>query len=150
MSVYAIAMAVPKLTSRAAKQFFATCFKLTPFNIEQVITDNGSEFKGEFDALLSDAEMIHWWTYPSSPKMNAVCERFNRTVQETFVDFYEELLFTDIERFNEKLADWLVKYNSLRPHKGLWLKNASRVSLKTNPSAICGERKQFGIKYRLF
>lgn len=68
VSVYAIAMAVPKLTSRAAKQFFETCFKLTPFNIEQVITDNGSEFKGEFDALLSDAEMIHWWTYPSTPK----------------------------------------------------------------------------------
>ena len=54
-----MALAVPRLTSRAAKQFFEACFKLTPFNVEQVITDNGSEFKGEFDSLLSDAQIAH-------------------------------------------------------------------------------------------
>lgn len=40
--------------------------------------------------------------------MNAVCERFNRTIQEQFVDYHEDLLFMDIDTFNEKLADWLV------------------------------------------
>lgn len=72
VSDYALAMAVPKLTSRAPKQFFEKCFSLTPFNIEKIITDNGSEFKGEFDQMISDAQITHLWTYPSTPKMNAV------------------------------------------------------------------------------
>ena len=133
VSDYAIAMAVPRLNSRAAKVFFETCFKLTPFTIEQVITDNGSEFKGEFDALLTDAQITHLWTYPSTPKMNAVCERFNRTLQETFVDYNESLLFTDLEHFNQKLADWLVKYNSVRPHKGLGLKTPVQYIIDNKP-----------------
>ena len=27
------------------------------------------------------------WTYPRSPKMNAHNERFNRTIQEQFIDY---------------------------------------------------------------
>ncbi len=54
-----------------------------------------------------------------------MCERFNCTVpesiQEQLVDCREDLLFTDLEGFNKKLADWLVKYNGVRPHKGLGL-----------------------------
>ncbi|ODS23180.1 hypothetical protein AB835_10075 [Candidatus Endobugula sertula] len=45
VSDYAIAMAVPQLTSHTAKRFFETCFKLTPYTIEQVITDNGLRFE---------------------------------------------------------------------------------------------------------
>ena len=41
--------------------------------------------------------------------MNAHCERFNRTIQENFVDYHEDLLFTDLDGFNQKLADWLVR-----------------------------------------
>jgi transposase InsO family protein len=48
--------------------------------------------------------------------MNAHVERFNRTIQESFVDYHEDLLFTDLDRFNQKLADWLVIYNAERPH----------------------------------
>ncbi|ORU94662.1 MAG: hypothetical protein A6F70_09605 [Cycloclasticus sp. symbiont of Bathymodiolus heckerae] len=133
VSDYALAMAVPAVTSKAAKQFFEACFKLSPFEVEKIITDNGSEFKGEFDSLLSDAQITHLWTYPSTPKMNAVCERFNRTIQEQFVDYHEELLFTDLAAFNEKLADWLVKYNSIRPHKGLELKTPMQYIIENKP-----------------
>ena len=133
VSDYALAMAVPKLNSVASKQFFEKCFKLTPFNIESIITDNGSEFKGEFDKLISDNQITHLWTYPGTPKMNAVCERFNRTIQEQFVDYHEELLFTDVNLFNELLADWLVKYNSVRPHKGLGLKTPMQYIIENNP-----------------
>ncbi|HCO76874.1 MAG TPA: hypothetical protein DIT50_01545, partial [Rhodocyclaceae bacterium] len=44
--------------------------------------------------------------------MNAHCERFNRTVQEQFVDWHEDLLFTDLTRFNQKLGQWLIDYNT--------------------------------------
>ena len=46
---------------------------------------------------------VHSHTYPRTPKMNAHCERFNRTVQEEFVDVHEELLFYYLPRFNDRL-----------------------------------------------
>ena len=54
--------------------------------------------------------------------MNAHCERFNRTVQEEFLDYQEELLFTDLHTFNERLFEWLGCYNLERPHHALALR----------------------------
>lgn len=132
VSDYAVAMAVPKLTRQAAKHFFEVCFKRTPFPVQQAIMDRGSAFKGAFDRLLQTSQIVHLWTYPKTPKMNAVCERVNRTIQEQFVDFHEAVLFDDLDRFNEKLADWLVKYNSIRPHKGLGLQTPVQYIIKHN------------------
>ncbi|MGY0400015.1 MAG: DDE-type integrase/transposase/recombinase, partial [Ostreibacterium sp.] len=94
-SGYAIALAMDKQTSHNAELFFNKAFSLTPFVVKQVITDNGSEFKGQFKQCLKDALIKQYHTYPYTPKMNAICERFNRTLQEQFVDYYEDLLFTD-------------------------------------------------------
>ena len=54
-------------------------------------------------------------SHPRSPKMNAHAERFNRTIQEQFVDYHEDLLFDDLADFNQKLADWLLAYNTVLP-----------------------------------
>ena len=51
--------------------------------------------------------------------MNAHAERFNRTLQESFVDDHEDLLFTDLALFNRTPAEWLVFTNTERPHQGL-------------------------------
>lgn len=80
-----------------------------------ILSDNGSEFKKDFDELLQQKELTHYWTYPRSPKMNAHNERFNRTIQEQFVDYYDDLLFTDIEEFNKEMASWLIDYNTKNP-----------------------------------
>jgi len=88
-----------------------------------ILSDNGSEFMKEFEALLQQKGLTHYWTYPRSPKMNAHNERFNRTIQEQFVDFYEDLLFTDIDLFNQYMADWLIDYNTIIPHHSLNMKN---------------------------
>jgi transposase InsO family protein len=53
---------------------------------------------------------------PKTPKMNAHCERFNRNIQECFVDYHENLLLTDPALFNQKMSDWLVFYNTELPH----------------------------------
>ena len=50
--------------------------------------------------------------------MNAHCERFNRTIQENFVDYEDDLLYEDLPEFNNRLADWLVEYNTVIPHFG--------------------------------
>nr|WP_249419432.1 integrase core domain-containing protein [Hydrogenophilus thiooxidans] len=72
--------------------------------------------------MLESMGLTHYWTYPKSPRMNAHCERFNRTIQEQFVDWHEELLFTDLELFNQKLGQWLIDYNTVLPHHSLGLK----------------------------
>jgi len=98
-----------------------------------ILSDNGSEFMKEFEALLQEKGLTHYWTYPRSPKMNAHNERFNRTIQEQFVDFHEDLLFTDIDLFNHYLADWLIDYNTIIPHHSLNMKNPVQYLIENHP-----------------
>ena len=51
------------------------------------------------------------------PKDNAACERFNRTLEEEFIQLGN--FTTNINLFNERLTDWLVEYNFERPHQSL-------------------------------
>ena len=101
--------------SLAAKEFFTLCLKVFPFPISFVLTDNGSEFMKHFDAELRRLHLVHYHTYPKTPKMNAHMERFNRTVQDEFVDYHTADLQTP-DAFNRKLVDYLVWYNTKRVH----------------------------------
>ncbi len=111
-----LAFATNSHTATTAKHFLRASQEILPWPIEAILSDNGSEFKGAFDQALQDHTMPHWHTYPNCPKMNPQAERFNRTIQEEFVDYHEELLFTDLDAFNRKLTDWLLWYNTERPH----------------------------------
>ncbi len=115
-------------SARAARDFFGLVQHVfpTPITILLVwwiysceLSDNGSEFEGAFADTLKAGGIVHWYTYPKTPKMNAHCERFNRTIQEEFVDYHEDLLFEDLCLFNDKLADWLLWFNRDRPHYSL-------------------------------
>jgi transposase InsO family protein len=72
--------------------------------------------KKYFDEELRKLHMIHYHTYPKTPKMNAHVERFNKTIQEDFIDFRYELLRDDIDEFNRQMIDWLIFYNTKRVH----------------------------------
>lgn len=65
---------------------------------------------------------VHFFSYPKSPKQNATIERFNRTLQEEFVEEHRDLLELDLTQFNNKLIDYLLFYNTKRPHHTLKLK----------------------------
>ena len=103
-------------SSHAAKLHEAITQTFPDYANAKALTDNGSEFKGHFAKRMSSHDVVHWKTYPKTPKMNAHCERFNRTIQESFVDYFEDLLFTDAALFNQKMSDWLVFYNTELPH----------------------------------
>jgi len=62
-----------------------------------------------------------WLTYLKTPKMNVHIKRFNGSLQNEFAAYHEDLLFTDIDLFNDKLLDDLVWFNTERPHYGLGL-----------------------------
>lgn len=121
-SRFSFAWATTSHASLAAKEVFDLVRLLFPYRLEHVLTDNGSEFMKHFDHELRRLHKTHWHTYPRTPKMNAHCERFNRTIQEEFVDYHEpELLNPDV--FNRKLIEWLIWYNGERPHWSLNLKS---------------------------
>ena len=135
----AFAVAIPtKHSSNTAKVLKALIEGLTEVKLENnrkfaILSDNGSEFKKDFQTLVKEKELTHYFTYPKSPKMNAHNERFNRTIQEQFVDYYDDLLFSDIDLFNEKMADWLIDYNTKIPHHSLQMKSPVQYLLNTNP-----------------
>lgn len=120
-SNYALTLAVQLLNSYIVNHFFSRAARLFPVGISQVITDNGKEFPGNFDKTLQEAAIKHLWTYPYMPKMNAICERSNRTLREQIIEFNDILLFEYLALFNQKLAEYLVLYNSKRPHKAFAL-----------------------------
>jgi transposase InsO family protein len=119
-SRFAFAWSTTSHASKAAEEFFELCQMVFPIPFEYVLTDNGSEFKKHFAERLKELHLTHYHTYPRTPKMNAHCERFNRTIQEEFVDYHTHQLL-EPEKFNVLLMEWLVWYNCERPHWALKL-----------------------------
>jgi transposase InsO family protein len=118
-SRFAFALALPSKASRHTQTALEAVLSLLPQAPKVVLSDNGSEFEKAFAQTIKARQIERWYTYPKSPRMNAHVERFNRTLQESFVDDHEALLFTDLALFNQKLADWLIFYNTQRPHFAL-------------------------------
>ncbi|MFH1566120.1 MAG: integrase core domain-containing protein, partial [bacterium] len=71
-----------------------------------------------FDSYLQEKNITHFFSYPRTPKSNVFVERFNRTVQEEFVDRNVEYI-ENTETFNSKPIDYLIYFNSIRPHRSL-------------------------------
>ena len=120
-SRFAFALGVKNLSSRQARLAYQMQQILFPAPVRRVLSDNGHEFAKEFHQPLSAEGIVHWHTFPRTPKMNAHCERFNRTVQEEFLDRHEELLFYNLPRFNHQLLEWIGWFNAERPHHALGL-----------------------------
>jgi transposase InsO family protein len=120
-SKFGFAYAYVSHGSKAAADFMEMFTHVSPIPTTHIQTDNGSEFADHFDIFLADNDMIHFHSYPRSPKMNAEIERFNRTLLEAFINQNRMLLAYDIDAFNKKLIDWLLWYNTRRPHWTLGL-----------------------------
>lgn len=131
------ALAVPGHGSLWATQALNLAQTVLPMRIEHALHDNGSEFAGQFAKAAHAAGISQWHTFPRTPKMNARCERFNRTLQEEFLDYHEELLFTDLKSLNDKLFDWLLWYNTQRPHHALGLNTPASVVASSLPHTQC-------------
>ena len=101
---------VKTLSSLQAKITFQQFQLLSCHKIHTVQTDNGSEFFKTFHQYLDEEQIKHQFIYPKSPKINGVVERFNRTVQEEFINRSDEIYF-DLEAFQVKLTGYLDWYN---------------------------------------
>lgn len=121
-SRFSFALAFRSRTSTHAALTLRCAQIVLPVPLRRVLSDNGGEFAKHFHQAVLTQGLTHWHTTPRTPKMNAHCERFNRTIQEEFVDYHEDLLFTDVDAFNDRLFQWLHWYNAQRPHHSLALR----------------------------
>lgn len=112
--------------SRLNSQNSLDCLKklqfVYPFPIKTVQTDNGLEFLGDFEAHLKRKRIKHLFTYPRCPRINGVVERFNRTIKEDFLNPNLNLIHNP-EAFHGKLIDYLLFFNTKRPHQSLGQKS---------------------------
>lgn len=104
--------------SKYAKDFLLRLEYLTDKSIVNIHHDNGSEFAKDFTAACRELNLPQWYSRVRTPKDNAVLERFNRTIQEDFVDAWD-VDCENIDDFNRKLTDWLIEYSDIRPHETL-------------------------------
>jgi transposase InsO family protein len=86
-------------------------------NIPKVGHDNGSEFEKHFRTACAKLGIEQYYSRVRTPKDNPNNERFNRTMQEEFIDLGN--YSSDPEVFNPKLTEWLIEYNFKRPHETL-------------------------------
>lgn len=104
-------------SSKAAADFLRRLHALVDGRIENVQTDNGSEFHGAFEKACLDLGLDHYWSRVRTPKDNGQNERFNRTLSEEFMQMGNAVI--DQAEFNRRLTEWLIEYNFRRPHQAL-------------------------------
>ncbi len=134
-SKFAFAYAFASHSSAPAAEFMRTFKTVAPIPLTHVQTDNGSEFAHHFDIALDEAGIVHFHSYPRSPKQNAEIERFNRTLSEAFIQYHRTLLAHDLDVFNEQLMEWLLWYNTRRPHWTLGLVSPLRYIVSKLPGS---------------
>lgn len=120
--------------SQNAADFMGAFKDIAPLSLTHVQTDNGSEFANHFEAYLAKEDIVHFHIYPRTPKMNAEIERFNRTISEAFIAHNRHLLTYDLPAFNRKLMDWLLWYNTRRPHWSIGLISPLRYIVNKLPA----------------
>ena len=128
---YTFAWSYTRANSQNAKDFFQKLEQVFPYEIKHIQTDNGSEFHKYFTQYLEESPTTHFWNYKRQPYKNGHVEKYNRTIQDEFID-WNEILLEEPRQFNHKLMDWLIWYNTKRPHWSLNLKSPVDYMLENN------------------
>jgi len=115
-SRFTFAWAYRSHSSKASQDFFKKILRVFPYEIEYLQTDNGSEFAKHFANLIKQLHLTHYHIYPKTPQHQAHIERYNRTIQEEYIDYHVFELI-NLQRFNQ------IWYNTERPHWSLGLKS---------------------------
>jgi len=134
---FAFAGAYTSHSSKSAADFLRRVIEVCPFEIEELQTDNGSEFAKHFEDACAALGLTHFNTHVRSPKENAFIERFNRTISEDFIMLNRALLRDDVDAFNLKMVDWLLWYNTVRPHESLGMVSPLRYIVSTLTVGEC-------------
>ena len=117
VSRWDVLQACQRATANHAKQFLETVQQRMPFPVRAVQVDGGSEFRAEFEIACQEMGIRLFVLPPHSPKLNGCVERAHRTHTEEFYEVVDSD-FT-VADLREKLLQWEVIYNTVRPHQAL-------------------------------
>ena len=100
-----------------SEDFLYRLYFLLDGKIPRVGHDNGTEFEKYFKTACQKLQIEQYYSRVMTPKDNPNNERFNRTLQEEFIQLGN--FHSDPVIFNLKLTEWLIEYNFKRPHTAL-------------------------------
>ena len=116
----------------------------------QVLTDNGKVFTGRFnlppvevlfDRVCRENGIEHLLTQPRSPTTTGKVERFHRAIR---TEFRTDREFPDLAHAQAELDDWVVDYNTRRPHQALDMATPSERFEQSVPAPVTPLRTQAG------
>ena len=115
---FTFAYAYTSNSSANGNDFLGKFLSVVPFTVKHIQTDNGSEFGKHFDEKCRRNGLPHFFNYPRHPQSNGHLERFNRTIQEQYVKANIDYL-DEPDSFNVGMMEYLIWYNTERPHRGI-------------------------------
>ncbi len=115
---FAFAYTYKSNSSANGRDFLQKFTSIAPFATTRIQTDNGGEFEKHFAQSCHENGFIHFFNYPKHPQSNGYLERFNRTIQEQFVNWHMDEL-DEPDDFNRTLMEYLIWYNTEKPHRGI-------------------------------
>ena len=116
--IYIIDLEKTEAALNKATDFLRRLVYLSQGSIQLVHSDNGSEFAGEFERACQELGIAQVYSRVRTPKDNPALERFNWTVQDEWLSL-SEVGLDDMAEANQDLTEWLIEYNSHRPHQAL-------------------------------
>lgn len=97
---------------------------------DEMLTDNGSEFKKDYQTILSTLNIKHRHTRPYRPQTNGKIERFWKTLES---ELLSEQVYETVDELKEQIFNYMIYYNHLRYHQGIQRKPIqSLLVLSTN------------------
>ena len=84
--------------------------------VKFVIRDRAGQFTGSFDAVFTAVGTRILASPPQAPRANAICERVIGTLRRELLD---RLLIIDEQHLHRVLTEYLMHYNTARPHRSL-------------------------------
>jgi len=108
-------------------------------NMAIILTDNGSEFQKEFRKACEQKNLQRYYSRVMTPKDNPEVERLIKTLVEEWLN--DGHCSPDINKLNRHISDWLIIYNTIRPHEKLNyltpLQYAEKYGLLSKRSSSC-------------
>ena len=131
-SRYGFICCYKNISSQSGADFLQRALDCFPFKVEAVQTDNGSEYLLNFHKACTRLNVMHYFTYPHTPKMNGRAERIIRTAVYEYFNWQYDLL-PDIEEINRHCILFNSKYNTKRFHQNLCYKTPQEYVILHNP-----------------
>lgn len=104
-------------SSFAVKDFLSRLEYLLGAKPEIILTDNGSEWQKHFNQACREKHIKRYYSRVQTPKDNPEVERMIKTYIEEWLN--DGKWSPKLYGMNKHITDFLITYNSIRPHQAL-------------------------------